>query len=222
MATATIVQRTHSTEAASRRVATTDLIRLSGLGLILGGVLIAFFPILHPNHDPAGYANPIWVPVHMMPTAMAVLALYGLVGIFARQGERNGRFGTVAFIVAMLGTALMLTGTDVETFIIPFIGLSAPQVMEGPPPIGQMLAWAAASLVFAIGYILEGIAVIRAGVLPRGAGALLALGGLVLGIGAAATGMLPPVLLLGALLFGFALAWTGYALWSNPEAGHAR
>ena len=109
-----------------------------------------------------------------------------------------------------------------HAFIIPFIGLNAPQVMEGPPPVGQMVAWGAAGLVFAIGYVLQGIAVMRVGVLPRGAGGLLAVGGLVFGISAAASGMLPPVLLLGALLFGMALAWIGYALWSDAQAGHAR
>ncbi|MDQ6672806.1 MAG: hypothetical protein M3069_19025 [Chloroflexota bacterium] len=217
MATATVIQRTHTQDAAARRVSTSDLIRLSGLGLVLAGLLIAFFPILHPNHDPAGYANPIWVPVHLMPTGMAVLALFGLMSLFARQGERNGRFGVVAFVAAILGTALLLTGTDVEAFIIPFIGLNAPQVMDGPPPIGQIIAWAAAGLIFAVGYVLQGIAVIRAGVLPRAAGALLVVGGLGLGIGAATTGMLPPVLLLGSLLFGMALAWLGYSLWSEPS-----
>ena len=116
----------------------------------------------------------------------------------------------------MVGTALLLTGTDVEAFIIPFIGLNAPQVLDGPPPLGQLLAWTTAGLAFAVGYALQGIAVIRAGVLPRGAGALLAVGSVVFGIGAAATGMLPPVLLLGALLFGSALAWIGYSLWSEP------
>ena len=217
MATTTVIQRTHSEDVAAHGVSTAELIRLSGLGLTLGGILIAFFPILHPNHDPAGYANPIWVPVHLMPAGMAVLALFGLVGMFARQGERNGRFGATAFVAAMVGTALLLTDTDVEAFIIPFLGLTAPQVMEGPPPIGQLMAWAAASLVFAVGYVLQGIAVIRAGVLPRGAGALLAVGGVGLGIGAAATGMLPPVLFVGALLFGLALAWVGYSLWTEPS-----
>ncbi len=148
----TVMQRAHSEAAARSGVSTAELIRLSGLGLILAGILIAFFPILHPNHDPAGYANPIWVPVHLMPAGMAVLALFGLVGTFARQGERNGRFGVVSFVTAIVGTALLLTGTDVEAFIIPFIGLNAPQVMEGPPPVGQMVAWGAAGLVFAIGY----------------------------------------------------------------------
>ena len=217
MATATIIQRTRSETTAAHRVSASDLIRMSGLGLILAGVLIAFFPILHPNHDAAGYASLIWVPVHLMPAGMAVLALFGLVGLFARQDQRNGRFGVVAFVAAMLGTALLLTGTDVEAFIIPFVGLNAPQVMEGPPPIGQLIAWATAGLVFAVGYMLQGIAVIRAGVLPRGAGALVAVGGAGLGIGAATTGMLPPVLLLGALLFGMALAWVGYSLWSEPS-----
>lgn len=217
MASITVPHERARTAPADSGFSTTSLIRLSGLALILGGLLVAFFPVLHPNHDPAGYASPIWVPVHLMPAAMAVLALFGLMGIFARQGERNGRFGTLALVAAVVGTALSLTGTDVETFIFPFLGLNAPQVMEGPPPVGQLLAWGISGLAFAIGYLLQGIAIIRAGVLARGAGALLGVSGLGFGVAAGAGGMLPPVLLVGALGFGLALAWVGYSLWSESD-----
>jgi|SRR5579859_1760804 len=209
--TTTTLEAARAARAATGSSSEAPLIRLSGLGLVIAGLLIVFFPILHPDHDAAGYASAIWVPVHLMPAGMAVLALFGLMGIYARQGERRDRFGSLSFIAAVLGTTLLLTGT-VEKFMIPFIGLNAPQVMEGPPPIGQLLAWEASGLVFAIGYLLQGIAIFRTGVLPRGAGVLLGVSGVALGVVSGAAGMVPPVLFRGALGFGLALAWLGSSL----------
>jgi hypothetical protein len=72
-----------------------------------------------------------------------------------------------------------------------------------------------ASLIFSVGYVLLGIAIIRAGVLPRCAGILLAVGGLIVAfpppIG------IPAVLAVGHALFGLGLAWSGYTLWNGAE-----
>jgi hypothetical protein len=64
-----------------------------------------------------------------------------------------------------------------------------------------------ASLVFSIGYILLGVAMVRAGVLPRGGGILLAVGGPVVAFS-------PPlgdltVEIVGHALFGLGLLWVG-------------
>ena len=48
-----------------------DLIRLSGLSLIPGGRADRILPILQPNHDAAGFVNPIWLPIHWMPAKSA-------------------------------------------------------------------------------------------------------------------------------------------------------
>ncbi len=72
-----------------------------------------------------------------------------------------------------------------------------------------------ASLVFSIDYILLGAAIVRAGVLPRGAGILLA-------VGAPIVAFSPPigvqaVLIVGHVMFGLGLVWLGYALWTGAE-----
>lgn len=216
MATTTVIRGAHVSATTDSRVSTADLVRLSGVGLILAGILIAFFPILHPNHDPAGFANPMWVPVHLMPAASMILAILGLSGLLARQLTAAGRLGVAGFAIAVLGSGMILMGSDVEAFLIPFVGLHAPELMQGPPPGGWMEAQMLGDLTIGIGYLMLGIATFRAGVLPRAAGALLAVGGLGLGFGAAVGPFLPQPLLLGALLFGIAQVWIGYALWSDP------
>jgi hypothetical protein len=67
-----------------------------------------------------------------------------------------------------------------------------------------------------LGGLLFGIATFRAGVLPRWAGALLACA-VVLPL--LATGLLPhPLDRILAVPMGLALAWLGYALWSERQA----
>lgn len=220
MATA-VVAHDRARAAEARSISAAALIGLSGLGMILAGILMAFFPILHPNHDPAGFTSPLWVPVHWMPAASMILALFGLVGLLARQLAHAGRLGVIGFAVAFVGSALILTDTDVEAFILPFVAQNATALMEGPPPPGWNESFALAALILGIGYLLLGIATARAGVLPRGAGVSLALGGLALGLGIVGSSFLPPLLLAGALLFGLALAWVGYALWAEPRPSSA-
>jgi hypothetical protein len=221
MATAVIAQqRTRADNASS--VSTGALVRLSGIAAILAGVLIAFFPILHPNHDSAGYVNPIWIPVHYLPAVSMILAVFGLFGLLARQLVAAGRLGVVGCVVAVVGSELIITGTQVEAFIIPFVGVHAPQLLQGPPPPGWPEAGMLGFLVLTIGYVVLGIATFRAGILPRGAAVLLAIGGVGLGFGWAVSMFLPQALVVGALMFGLSLAYIGYALWSDPRPGQSR
>ena len=53
------------------------LIRWSGVGPMVAGLLFALFPLLHPNHDAVGYQSAIWVPAHLMPNLGALLMLFG-------------------------------------------------------------------------------------------------------------------------------------------------
>ena len=202
------------------------LIRCSGIGPIVGGVLIVLFPLLHPNHDPEGFRSAAWVPVHLMPHVGAVLTLFGLVGVFVRQFQRGGWLGLIGFVAAFVGTAALLTVAMVEAFVIPYFSLEAPHLVseDGPPPPGMGEAVITIQALLAVGYVLLGAAIARAGVLPWGVGALLAIGAVVFTFGHLIVGMLGIDALVGdasftvgAALFGAGLAWMGYALWAGPD-----
>lgn len=194
------------------------LIRASGLATIVGGTLFALFPLLHPEHDAAGYTSAMWVPAHMLPNVGAILILFGLVGLLARQLERAGLFGVIAFVVAFIGTASFVMGAMIEAFIIPFMGLQTPEMMDGPPPPGVGEAFMVITLLFGVGYVLLGLATYRARVLPRNVGGLLvvgALANLVLPKLGAFAPSLDALWVVGFVLFGAAIAWLGYSLWSG-------
>ena len=177
------------------------LLRQTGPLAMAAGVSMFLAPILHPE-DPASAA---WVPVHLLSFATLIVVLLVLIGVFVRQLPRTGRLGLAGFLAAFVGTSMMLMEGREHLFSHDF--------GQGTPVgLWQLIA---TSLVFSVGYILLGVAIYRAGVLPRGAGVLLAVGGPIVAF-SPPIGILA-VLVVGHTLFGAGLAWLGYALWSDPK-----
>jgi hypothetical protein len=177
------------------------LLRQTGLLAMAAGASTFLVPILHPD-EPGGAA---WVPVHLLSFATLIVVLLVLVGVFVRQLPRTGGLGLAGFLAAFVGTSMMLMEGREHLFSHDF--------GQGTPVgLWQLIA---TSLVFSVGYVLLGVAIYRAGVLPRGAGVLLAVGGPIVAFS-------PPigimaVLVVGHTLFGAGLAWLGYVLWSDPK-----
>jgi hypothetical protein len=202
---------------------TTDkLIRWAGLATILGGICMVLFPILHPNHDAAGYTGPMWIPAHLMPHIAAITLLFGLPALYARQGERNGRLGLAGYVLATIATAQLLMVAWVELFIMPFIGLQMPGLEEGPPPPGIEVAGLIMNQSLAIGYFVLGLGIVRARVLPRGAGVLLMIAAPLFSnlFGDTFLRQIAPDLTLDTFfltmtLFGLAIGWVGLGLWTG-------
>jgi hypothetical protein len=81
-------------------MSTAKLIRGSGLISILAGGLYALGALLHPvGEDLAAYTSPKWVPAHQVYWVAAMLMLFGLVGLYARQVEQTGWLGLVGLVV---------------------------------------------------------------------------------------------------------------------------
>src|ERR1044071_3559924 len=70
------------------------IVRWSGIALILGGVLLALFMIVHPFGEIAGAHaahSPRWVPAHTLHFLGALATTLGLPGLYARQMRETGR-----------------------------------------------------------------------------------------------------------------------------------
>ena len=188
----------------ARRISPMALIRRSGLLAIAAGAYMIVLPFVHPSDD-VGVQSAAWLPVHLLYFAALMVILLALVGIFARQLQRAGRLGVAGFLTAFVGTAMVLLEGR-EHLFSPDFGVGTPRGLT------ELFV---ASVVFSIGCILLGFAIVRAGVLPRGAGILLAVGGPIVAFS-------PPigvqgVLIVGHVLFGFGFVWLGYALWTGAE-----
>jgi len=203
------------------KMSTANLIRWSGLISLLAGVFHVLGAFLHPiGEDATAVNSPNWVPAHLFLWVSGVLMLLGLVGLYARQAEKTGWLGLVSFVLAFIGTALVGGLLLMVSTIIPsLIAVEAPALIDQammPPTFALPVVF----LGFALGFILFGVATMRAGVLPRWAGLLLIVGiAFQMAEGSPIDRTLLHVILtIGRVVFGLSLAWMGYALWSEKRA----
>ena len=181
------------------------LIRLAGLAALISGVLAAIGDVLGLVVDlenvqsatTAGYAV-----VFMLYLLSTALLLLGLVGLYTSQSEAVGILGLVGFLVAFLGTVLLAGALWFELFITPALATEAPELLEaelGLPGFILML------LFGAVGWVLFGVATLRAGVYPRWAAILLTVGGVIAFL---------PVPLVG-IIFSVTVAYLGFLLFTG-------
>ena len=200
-----------------------NLIRWAGLANVVSGVLIALGFILHPPAvvgEVAAVSSSLWAIAHLLLLVSLMLGILGLFGLYARQVEETGVLGLIGFILVFISTASFVGIAYFEAFIDPLLAVEAPEFVEarfageisrGAFDVIVLLT----GLLLILGWLLFGIGIIRAGILPRWA-AVLAL------IGAVPIGLLPllPFIIvkIGAVVFGLGLVWLGYALWSEKPA----
>jgi hypothetical protein len=202
-----------------------NLIRWAGLAAMGTGILYIAIQAIHPLDVLSSVTTTRWAFVHYLSLVMDLLGLLGVAGLYARQVEKAGWLGLAGYLLFSLFWALDVAFHFIEAFVEPVVASEAPKFVAGllgmvngvPSEVSLGAIPGVYSLDGILGYVLGGllfgIATFRAGVLPRWAGALLALGAI-----------LPPLLSsvvhhpfdrLFALPVGLALAWLGYALWSE-------
>ena len=135
----------------------------------------------------------------MLALLLIVVGMAGLV-IRARNAGRFGALGKTGAVVAAIGVALPLIGSLVQGILY-----------EGDYPLMPYFVIPGV-LALVVGFVLVGIAVLRARVLPRWAAALLVVGSLaMLGF----NDQNAQALL--AIPFGIAWIAVGYVLWSGGD-----
>ena len=117
----------------------------------------------------------------------------------------------------------MSTGVDVE-----LLGEEPERRGDPQQPLHQerldsvVIVNGMAAVLFMIGYILFGVAMIRTATLPRWSGVLVAMGApahlLGFGIAQLVSTAAWPIAILGSVSLGAGLAWPGYRLWRTPAA----
>ncbi|HEX6477589.1 MAG TPA: hypothetical protein VF043_02000 [Ktedonobacteraceae bacterium] len=195
-------------------MSSTSLIRWSGVALLLAGALIAVPILFHPSYaDPQALMRPAWVPIHTALTISAILALFGLVGLYTRLRERSGWFGLIGFVLIFTGTALFVAGLSIEAFVLPALASSAAgQTLLDPAgplfggPLNVVLLLT--SGIFSLGCLLFCVAILRSEITLHWMGLLL-LGGILL----AFWPPLPDLVgIIGGVLLGLGFIWFGYIL----------
>src|SRR3954470_11832114 len=140
------------------------LLRWCGIALIAGGVLMVVATLLHPSRETATTivaSESRLVAAHVMYTFAWLLVLLGLPGLHAAQRGGMGRLGLVGFLSAFSGTYLIAV-TGNFGFLAPVLAKQSSAVLDS---INQYLPVVIinglAAILFMIGYIVFGIAMIR-------------------------------------------------------------
>ena len=209
----------------SATITTSQLIRLAGLSALLAGTCYVLVGIFHPPNIPSSVTSTRWEIVHVLACAMCFFGVLGLAGLYARQATKSGWLGLIGFVVFSLWLVLIMGFSFVEAFILPKIATHDPAFVAGwmrmltgsagGMNLGSLATlWTLTAPIYILGGVLFGIATFRAGILPRGAGVLLAVGTALAPVAALLPNASQPKI---AVPVGVALAWLGYALWSEPR-----
>jgi hypothetical protein len=187
-----------------------QLIRWSGLAAILAGVLLSIGALLNIATETENLSESATTAPYALTWLLyllgGVLLLLGLVGLYARQSQAAGILGLVGFLVAFSGMALLVGSAWFRLFVAPFFAVEAPGALDAEPTGMLALGFALSFVVFSTsGWVLFGIATLRAGVYPRAAAILLMAGVLI--------NFLPTHYT--EFVFNVAVAWLGLVLFTG-------
>lgn len=130
---------------------------------------------------PMTVSESFWNATQMFRMSLALFAMFALLlaltGLHSRQASAAGRLGLVGYVVAFLGTLLVAGDWWYESFIGPVLREQAPELLATAPS-GSILIGAGLTFgIFAGGWLIFGLATLRAGVFPRPAALLLTVSG---------------------------------------------
>lgn len=202
---------------------TTNLFRWAGVSALVAGILFVAVAVFHPVERFASVTTSQWIVVDFLAIAMCFFGLLGITGIYVRQAEKAGWLGLAGYLLLCLWLVLTTGYVFAEGVILPLLTAEAPTFVEsflgisngrpGAMNLGALATvYGLAGFLGMLGRLLFGIATFRAGILPRWSAGLLVV----------AAVLTPTVMLLPHELLrfavaptGLALAWLGYALWSE-------
>lgn len=204
---------------------TQSFYRISGLALVVGGVLSFVFRLVSAFFygDTTTYANqPINILADFGLAAATILLLFGLPGVYASRAQALGILGLIGMaLVFMAGIMLGVFGNLMGAMVDPWLATQAPNLANSFGPPAFFAFFNVEEVLLVVGTILLAIPLLRGQVSPRWIGIALLLS-VVIGsagfflfaiptsLASSLMGQVAPLLLL------VALASLGYQTWSKP------
>jgi hypothetical protein len=198
------------------------LSRIAAPIAIVAGVLVVvtrLVIILTLPGEIGSFKEYILGSTHAINSVGSVLAfallIVALVAVYDREARAAGTLGVVALGAAIVGTTFMAGDWWYEAFAVPRIGEVAPEVIDifvG----GRLLMGGISSFVlFGIGWLLFGVASLRAHVFPAAISAAILVGGLLSGV------PIGVAYLSGGVVLGLAIASLGVWMLRTTAAASA-
>ena len=141
----------------------------------------------------------------MLYLAGLILIAVGLVGLYAHQSETVGLLGLVGFLVAFAGTVLFTGFFWANIFVAPALAVGAPEFLDQG---GRFPGFRLSLIIYAVGWLLFGLASLKARVYPRAPVVALIIGAALDLFGAPLSG----------LVIDAAFVWLGFSLFSGRAA----
>src|SRR4051794_33905463 len=173
------------TKGSKTKITGSNLSRWTGISTIVGGVIFGAIQPIHPTDVVGSVNTSAWAIITGLKTAMCLLLLLSITGIYARQVNKAGWLGLVGFLLFGLSWAIQTAFVFAESFILPPLAALAPKFVDGILGVsyghaGEVDLGAVPAIYglvvgggYMLGGLLFGIATYRAGILPRWAAALL-------------------------------------------------
>ena len=164
---------------------TNRIIAASGLCAAAAGAIFIGVQVNHPPSDLEHVVNGDLFIREMAKATMAVLALAGITGLFARCHRRLGILGLVGYILVSLGYLAIFAVQCIVGFVLPTVARTSPAFVQdfidaamgrtAAGDIGHLsILFLIAGLGYSIGGLLFGVALFRTGIVSRWASALFA------------------------------------------------
>jgi hypothetical protein len=201
-----------------------NMIRWSGIFLILAGVCIALGTIIHPSKETPQIIlaeETRLITGHWFITFYSAFLMLGLPGVYASHSKQLGRLGLAGFILLFFGTLFYAVSSDYG-FNAPVLARLAPQTLDAINAYPSVVVMDALFvLLLFVGFILFGIAIQRSHVFLPWSGILIATGWSLFMICAPlALFVFEPLWILavlGTVILGLGLASVGYVLMTGKD-----
>lgn len=157
--------------------------------------------------------NKNWSWINSLGAVGALFGLLGQAGIFFLQLGKNTTSSSIGFFIAVAGTTLLIGTMLWETILWPILVRHDRNLLAFQGPIYTSRTFfpffVLAGLIYSAGYILVGIGIIQAGILPQWTGYLLAIGAPTFGLGSMFGKFQVYPRSLGVTLMSVGLVWIG-------------
>ena len=200
--------------------------RLSGLALVIGGVVSFVFQLgsVFFYGDTTSYATqPLFITDNVVLAASTIVVLFGLPGVYASRAQGFGKIGLVGVaLIFATGSTLGLFFPLLGAIVFPWLSTQAPSLANSSGPPGFFPFFIIGSVFLVVGAVLLAIPLLRGRVAPRWAAFVLLLSAVAGVVSFFATagpsnslvsslvGVISPILLFIAFIA------LGYETWRHP------
>ncbi len=146
---------------------------LAVIHLVLEFVFIRFSDLAVMLADPTFRVVNLAYAAAFSGLAIAACAAYD------RQAREAGRFGLVALCAAIIGTVNLGANMWFEGFAVPWLAGEVSQILTAEKTLFWQVGYYSSYLLFAVGWVLFGLASLRARVFPRLISLAIVAGGII-------------------------------------------